>query len=97
MTTSQQSLTIRYAADSDAAALRELALLDSTRLPVGPHLIAEVGDRIRAAYSVTTSTAVADPFFPSADLVEMLRTHARAEEPRRRSRFARLSARPALA
>lgn len=97
MTPSQQSLTIRYAADSDAPALRELAQLDSRRLPAGPHLVAEIDDRIRAVYSITTTTAIADPFFLTDDLVELLRTYARAEAPKHRSRLGRVSVRAALA
>jgi hypothetical protein len=95
MTATQQPLTIRVATVADAAELRELALLDSRRLPAGPHLVAEVGDRIRAAYSLTTDTVVADPFVPTADLVQVLRAHARTHAPRRR--LGRFSLRPALA
>ena len=92
--TSTQPLTIRASAAADAAGLRDLALLDSARPTPGPHLVAEVEDRLVAAVSLVTGATIADPFLPTADVTELLRTHARVSRPRRARRLTR---RPALA
>jgi hypothetical protein len=70
------TLTIRRASDSDGGALHELAQLDSSRAPRGDVLVAEVGAELWAAVEVESGAAVADPFRPSADLVELLRFRA---------------------
>jgi hypothetical protein len=71
-----QNLTIRSAAAADEFAVRRLAALDSAFPPTGDVLLAEMGDELWAALSVDTGHAVADPFRPSRDLVELLRLHA---------------------
>ena len=68
-----QNLTIRRAAAADEFAIRRLAALDSAFPPTGDVLLAEMGDELWAAVSVDTGHAVADPFRPSRDLVELLR------------------------
>jgi len=60
----------------DGAALRRLAELDCSRLPPGPHLVADRAGRIDAALSLVTGGLIADPFNPTADLCELLRCHA---------------------
>ncbi len=70
------ALTIRRAAAADAFALRRLAALDSAYPPTGDVLLAEMGNELWAAVSVDTGAAVADPFRPSGDLVELLRFRA---------------------
>ena len=70
------ALTIRRATDSDAFALRRLAAIDSASPPTGDVLLAEMGSELWAAVSVDTGAAIADPFRPSADLVELLRFRA---------------------
>jgi hypothetical protein len=70
------ALTIRRATATDAFALRRLAAIDSAAPPTGEVLLAELGDELWAAVSVDTGAAVADPFRPSADLVELLRFRA---------------------
>jgi hypothetical protein len=72
------TLTIRKASDSDGVALHRLAALDSSSAPGGDVLIAEVGAEVWAAIEVESGAAVADPFRPSADLVELLRFRAEA-------------------
>lgn len=67
---------VRYACPSDELALADLAELDSARVPPAPILVAEVDGRLRAAVSVTDSTAIADPFHLTADLVTALRERA---------------------
>jgi len=71
------SIAIRPFADSDARAVREVAQRDSSVVPAGMLLVAEVGGRVRAALSLDTGEVVADPFAPSAELVDLLRARAR--------------------
>ena len=77
VTTTDSSITIRLATEDDTLALRRLAQLDGARLPDGELLLAEVEGEIRAALRVTDSAYVADPFYPSAELVGMLDTRAK--------------------
>jgi hypothetical protein len=70
------NLTIRRATSSDEFAVRRLAALDSASPPTGDVLLAEMGNELWAALSVDTGTAIADPFRPSADLVDLLRFRA---------------------
>jgi hypothetical protein len=75
--TQQTSITIRLATDDDATALRRLAQLDGARLPDGDLLVAEADGEIRAALRISDSAYVADPFFPSRELVGMLDVRAK--------------------
>ena len=74
----ENTLTIRPADLADLAGLDRLAALDSASPPTGEVLVAEVGGELWAAISVETGAAIADPFRPSGDLVELLR-HASGE------------------
>ena len=65
-------LRIRQARPADAAALERLAALDSSQVPAGDVLLAEVGDELWAAYSVDSGEHIADPLRPSAGAVLML-------------------------
>jgi hypothetical protein len=78
-TTSPQPLVLRVADATDAAALQQLAELDSARLGAGPHLVAEVEGRIVAAVSLTDRSVIADPFAPTAGLVAVLLAKAATE------------------
>jgi len=70
-------LVLRLAgSDDDAAAVRRLAQLDSSRPPEGPVLLALVGSDPVAALGVETGRVVADPFRPTADVVAVLRQAA---------------------
>jgi hypothetical protein len=73
-----QNLTIRRAAAADEFAVRRLAALDSAFPPTGDVLLAEMGDELWAALSVDTGHAIADPFRPSGDLIDLLRLRAGA-------------------
>jgi hypothetical protein len=73
----ENALTIRPADLADLAGLDRLAALDSASPPTGEVLVAEVGGELWAAISVDTGAAIADPFRPSGDLVELLRLRAR--------------------
>lgn len=74
--TNNTALTIRRATAADAFSLRRLAAIDSAYPPTGDVLLAEMGDELWAAVSVDTGAAVADPFRPSGDLVDLLRFRA---------------------
>jgi hypothetical protein len=84
------TLTIRKASDTDGVALDELAQLDSSPAPHGDVLVAQVGSELWAAVEVESGAAVADPFRPSADLVELLRFRAEAMRGDRRVERRRL-------
>jgi hypothetical protein len=73
---SDAAVLIRLAGPGDADAVRRLAALDSARPLSGPVLVAQSGPEILAAYSVEERRAVADPFVPTAGLVELLTTRA---------------------
>lgn len=91
MTTQTAQITIRPAYGDDYDALARLAALDSAEgVPARPLLIAEVDGILRAALSLRDGSEISDPFFPSARLVALLRTHAAGEAakaPRPRLRF----------
>ena len=53
-------------------ALIRLAALDSAEVPAGPVMLAEVAGEVRAAVSLSDRTVIADPFHPTAPLVELL-------------------------
>ena len=87
-------LVLRPATSADTAELERLAALDSARPLQGEVLLAYAGGEVRAALAVESGRVVADPFWPSAELVELLRAAA-GDRPRRRLR--RRLVRPALA
>jgi hypothetical protein len=74
-----QSITLRHASTADERALRDLAALDSQRLPAGPLLVAEVDGELRSAISLSDGAVVADPFRHTAHLVELMRAHAASQ------------------
>ena len=67
------AITVRPYLPDDRRSLERLALLDDRRVPAQPLMLAEVDGRLVAALSERTGEAVADPFEPTAHLVEMLR------------------------
>jgi hypothetical protein len=77
-TTSLAAIVIRRATDTDICALADLAILDSREPLTGPALIAEVDGVARAALDLRDGSVAADPFAPTAELVELLRLHARS-------------------
>jgi hypothetical protein len=92
MSTTTDTVTIRRAGSEDGVALKLLAMLDSTRPLTGPTLVGESGGLILAAIALEDGRVVADPFFPTEDLVALLRARAeRLDTPRvpRRRRLAR--------
>lgn len=89
------ALTIRPATDDDAVAVHRLAALDSSSPPTGEILLGQVGNEIWAALDIESGIAVADPFRPSGEVVELLRLHAEGTERPQRRPLARLLARAA--
>ncbi len=90
-----RAVTIRRAATEEWDAIDRLAQLDSAPPPPRDEmLVAEVGGEMRAAISVRNGFAVADPFEPSAELVDLLR--ARAEQITAPDRELNRSARPSV-
>jgi plasmid stability protein len=71
------ALRIRQARHEDAAAVLRLAALDSSPVPAGDLLLAEVGEELWAAFSLENGDAIADPLRPSADAVLILGQRAR--------------------
>jgi hypothetical protein len=84
-------LVLRPATSVDSADLERLAVLDSAEPLSGDVLVAYAGGDLRAALSVDTGRAVADPFYPSAELVDLLHAAAGDGRPRRRLSVARRS------
>jgi hypothetical protein len=95
-----EHIVIRSARAMDEDALAVLAVIDGggQRLENIENgvLLAEVDGRVRAAVD-SRGVSISDPFWPSADLVSMLRVHGGQleERPARAPRFA--LRRPALA
>lgn len=72
-----QGLTLRMATAADRAALDRLAVLDEAPLPADPVLLGVVMQRPVAALSLSDGRVIADPFTPTAELVELLRVRAK--------------------
>lgn len=72
----ESTLVIRIATRLDHADVRRLAELDSARPLRGTVIVAQADGRIDAALSLEDGRAVADPFRPTAGLVEVLRARA---------------------
>ena len=68
-------ITIRPAYADDDSSLVRLATLDSAPVPAGPLLLAEVDGELRAALATDHGTVVADPFFPTVELIALLRAN----------------------
>jgi hypothetical protein len=71
-------VTLRFCSSADQRALADLVALDCATAPTEPVLLAEVDGRVRAALSLADGAVVADPFYPTVVLIELL--HARARQ-----------------
>jgi hypothetical protein len=72
-----RTLVIRTGQADDAGALERLSQLDGRRSRVHTRvLVAEVDGEVLAALPLNGARPIADPFQPTADLVEMLRLRA---------------------
>jgi hypothetical protein len=72
MTNTMTNVTVRRSTSADHAGLARLAALDSARPPRGPALIAEADSRMLAALPLGSGRPIADPFEPTAELVDLL-------------------------
>jgi hypothetical protein len=70
------NITVRYSVASDLSELARLAALDSATPPRGPALIAEADSRMLAALPLGSGRPIADPFEPTAEILELLRLRA---------------------
>jgi hypothetical protein len=78
-------ITIRLSSPDDRVAIVRLADLDGREPPPGKSILAFVGGELRAALPLGPGAAIADPFFPTRELVELLRVRAAAQQgPNRR-------------
>ena len=68
-------IRIRQASKADVMAVRRLAALDDSSSLKGRVLVAEQAGELRAAISIDDGRVVANPFAPTAELVDMLRMH----------------------
>ena len=68
-------VTVRQSVSADESNLARLAALDSARPLHGPALVAEADSRLLAALPLGSGRAIADPFEPTAELVELLQLH----------------------
>jgi hypothetical protein len=95
--TNSSTIALRTATDRDATILDKLAALDSAPPLHAPAVVALVDGRPVAAASLSDARVVADPFMPTADVVELLQARvaatASAETRSRRIRRPRLGAR----
>ena len=89
------TLTIRQAHHEDISALERLAALDSSALPEGELLLAEMCGRPVAALGVDNGRSIADPFVPTADVVALLELRAQPRERTVREQAARFLPRAA--
>jgi hypothetical protein len=74
-------ISIRLAVAADMPALHRVAERDSRLLPPGDLLVAEAHGEVQAALSLQTGESVADPFRPTAALVDLLKLRARQSAP----------------
>jgi hypothetical protein len=90
ITMTDTTFTIRHADAHDGYAIHRLAAIDSASAPAGDVLLAEVDGELWAALEIETGSAIADPFRPSGELVELLRFHAEGAATERRAERRRL-------
>lgn len=72
MATHPHTLVIRRSSASDSNALERLAELDSGPRMTLDALVAEVDGELRAALRIRDGAVIADPFYPTGYLVELL-------------------------
>ena len=89
--TASDAVVLRRALETDTRALRRLADLDDSSPLSGDALVAEQDGQLRAAISLHSGRAIADPFHLTTDLVTLLRARAdlldRERMPRNRTRM----------
>jgi hypothetical protein len=91
--TDTQTISLRAATDRDASVIEKLSALDSKPALHAPAVVALVDGRPVAAASLRDASVVADPFVPTADVVELLQARVAASAAASRPRRPRLGAR----
>lgn len=86
----EADITVRPLHPDDAVPLARLAERDSSGVPPGPLLGAEVAGVLVAAISLRDGTVLADPFSPTSAPIELLRLRASQLGGERRRRLPRL-------
>lgn len=81
-----EAVILRPAGAGDHRALERLAGLDGAPVPTGEILLAVVDGEARAAIAIADRRVVADPFRPTAHLVELLVLRCGQLRPPRRGR-----------
>ena len=85
--TRNDHIVIRSAGSADEQAVAVLGVLDGGRyMPKGRVMVAEVNGRIRAAVG-SNGASISDPFWPSEELVGMLRVHTAPQSVEHPARF----------
>lgn len=78
-------ITIRRSSTGDAPGVALIAALDSGSAPEGDAMLAFEGGELRAVLPLDGGRPLADPFHPTAELVELLRYAVERERnPRKR-------------
>ena len=75
-TTADDAVVLRPAHIRDGLALKRLAALDSSAPLFGPVMVAERDGEITAALELQSGRSIADPFKPTAGLVDLLEARA---------------------
>ena len=75
------SITIRQSTTVDSEAIERVAALDSGRAPEGSALVAVVAGEVQAVLPLDGGRPLANPFRPTAHLVELLRLAGGRREP----------------
>ena len=91
--TESQTISLRVATDLDATVLETLSALDSKPVLRAPAVVALVDGRPVAAASLSDASVVADPFVPTADVVQLLQARVAASTATSRPRRPRLGRR----
>jgi hypothetical protein len=86
-----EPILIRLATDADVPAIERLAGLDSSPVPAGDLLVAEVAGSLRAALRISDHAVIADPFHRTAGIVALLASRAESLSGPRRGVRARLA------
>jgi hypothetical protein len=85
--TRNEHIVIRSARTADEQDIAVLGVLDGgDHLPEGRVMVAEVDGRLRAAVG-SNGVSISDPFWPSAELVGMLRVRTASEPVEHPARF----------
>ena len=85
--TRNEHIVIRSSRHDDEQAIAVLGVLDGGHyMPKGDVMVAEVDGRLRAAVG-SNGAAISDPFWPSAELVSMLRVRMDSQSVEHPARF----------